>query len=309
MPPHTTSVDPSLPARSLSFSGKTSASDSHISSTATANTPSPRFATERVALRSMRLSEGSHNISSGGLHQSASQLRAPNNFLDRPRSSSNSLHSMPVESSWSLNPLGIHSPQDSYYSTFPGLSCSPRSSEPLIGLASNHLASPQPRRMYTPIAPQPLEPPRSHGTKRTRDENEDSAEDAKRRKRSDSTTSGQLELSDEDKLLLHLKDEESMPWKDIAARFQSELGKQYQIPALQMRLKRLRERMRVWTETDVRALRMAHEFWVQNKFDIIAQKVGLPPTKGVALWMLTWPDAGIWCSRKMDVSSMCTQMG
>lgn len=64
-----------------------------------------------------------------------------------------------------------------------------------------------------------------------------------------------------------------MTWKDIAARFQSELGKQYQIPALQMRLKRLRERMRTWTEVDVRALRMAHEYWAQNKFDVIAQKV------------------------------------
>jgi hypothetical protein len=80
-------------------------------------------------------------------------------------------------------------------------------------------------------------------------------------------------LGEEDRLLIQLKDEESMPWKDIAARFQSDLGKTYQIPALQMRLKRLRERMRVWTEADVKALRMAHEYWVQSKFDIIAQKV------------------------------------
>jgi hypothetical protein len=82
-----------------------------------------------------------------------------------------------------------------------------------------------------------------------------------------------MELGEEDQLLIKLKDEECMPWKDIAARFQSEMGKTYQIPALQMRLKRLRERMRVWTETDVRALRMAHEYWVQSKFDIISQKV------------------------------------
>ena len=93
------------------------------------------------------------------------------------------------------------------------------------------------------------------------------------RRRSESNSSAQLELTEEDKLLLKLKEEESMTWKDIAARFQSELGKQYQIPALQMRLKRLRERMRTWTEVDVRALRMAHEYWAQNKFDVIAQKV------------------------------------
>ena len=109
--------------------------------------------------------------------------------------------------------------------------------------------------------------------KRSRDEDDEAAEEMKRRKRSDSNTSVQFELSEEDKLLLQLKEEESMPWKDIAARFQSDLGKTYQIPALQMRLKRLRERMRVWTETDLRALRLAHEFWAQNKFEIIAQKV------------------------------------
>lgn len=127
--------------------------------------------------------------------------------------------------------------------------------------------------MYTSIAPQPLEIPRSSTLKRVRDD-EEASDDDKRRKRSDSNTSAQFELSEEDRLLLQLKEEEAMPWKDIAARFQSDLGKSYQIPALQMRLKRLRERMRVWTEADVRALRMAHEYWAQNKFDIIAQKVG-----------------------------------
>jgi hypothetical protein len=128
--------------------------------------------------------------------------------------------------------------------------------------------------MYTPIAPLPLETPRSHGTKRLREvEEEETLDEPKRRKRSDSNVSTQFELSDEDRLLLQLKEEESMPWKDIAARFQTDLNKNYQIPALQMRLKRLRERMRVWTETDIRALRMAHDYWVQNKFEIIAQKV------------------------------------
>jgi len=144
----------------------------------------------------------------------------------------------------------------------------------------HHLSSPQPRRLYTSIAPQPNDPPRSTGVKRGRSEDQDQSEDMKRRKRSESNNSAQFELSEEDKLLLQLKEEECMPWKDIAARFQTDLGKSYQIPALQMRLKRLRERMRVWTETDVRALRMAHEYWVQNKFDIISQKVSqaLNPT-------------------------------
>lgn len=81
------------------------------------------------------------------------------------------------------------------------------------------------------------------------------------------------ELSDEDRLLLRLKDEEHVSWKDIASRFQSELGKVYQVPALQMRLKRLRERLRVWSDADVQALRLAHEHWERHKFEIIASKV------------------------------------
>ncbi|KAF2496904.1 hypothetical protein BU16DRAFT_459279 [Lophium mytilinum] len=108
--------------------------------------------------------------------------------------------------------------------------------------------------------------------KRTRDD-EDSPDVSKRRKRSESTATMSMDLGEEDKLLVQLKDEENMPWKDIAAKFQSELGKTYQIPALQMRLKRLRERMRVWSEADLRALRLAHEYWVQSKFEIISQKV------------------------------------
>ena len=81
-------------------------------------------------------------------------------------------------------------------------------------------------------------------------------------------------LRDEDKLLLHLKDEQQLPWKDIAQRFRTETGKVYMIPALQMRYKRLKERLQVWTDADVEALRQAHEYWESRKFDIISAKVG-----------------------------------
>jgi len=193
--------------------------------------------------------------------------------MDKPQNGSRSLHHVPNETPWSSNPLGIHSSHDSYHPDFPTIIPSPRTSEPLMELSSGHLNSPQPRRIYTPIAPLPFERPQPHTGKRLREKDEDIPDESKKRKRSDSITSAQPELSDEDKLLLQLKEEESMPWKDIAARFQSELGKTYQIPALQMRLKRLRERMRVWTDTDVKALRMAYEYWEQSKFDIIAHKV------------------------------------
>lgn len=150
----------------------------------------------------------------------------------------------------------------------------PRESRPLAGSIQEVLA-PQPKRTYANIAPNPISAPRPGGQKRTHDD-EEAPEDLKRRKRSDSAAVT-TELTEEDKLLIQLKDEESLPWKDIAARFQSDLGKTYQIPALQMRLKRLRERLRVWTEPDVKALRLAHEYWIQNKYDIIASKVITSP--------------------------------
>ncbi|KAF2711899.1 hypothetical protein K504DRAFT_523424 [Pleomassaria siparia CBS 279.74] len=200
----------------------------------------------------------------------------------RPRSSTstytpNHASNGPIDYQWPMNPLGISTPtamHEQYYSSasYPSVRArNPRLSEPPMELHTNSSAS-QPRRMYAPIAPHPIAPQRMGMQKRSRDDDETS-EQSKRRKRSDSNTTMPVELGEEDKLLIQLKDEESMPWKDIAARFQSDLGKTYQIPALQMRLKRLRERMRVWTETDIRALRMAHEFWVQSKFDIIGQKV------------------------------------
>ena len=87
--------------------------------------------------------------------------------------------------------------------------------------------------------------------KRLREDEEYPDLGQKRRKRAPSQA-GPVELTEEEQLLLKLKEDESLPWKDIAVRFQTELGKSYQVPALQMRFKRLRERMRTWTETDVR---------------------------------------------------------
>ena len=89
--------------------------------------------------------------------------------------------------------------------------------------------------------------------KRMREDEEYSEYGQKKRKRAPST-SGPVELNEEEQLLLKLKEVENLRWKDIAVRFQTDLGKSYQVPALQMRFKRLRERMRTWTETDVSRL-------------------------------------------------------
>ena len=102
-----------------------------------------------------------------------------------------------------------------------------------------------------PIAPDPVGLRQMNALKRMREEEENYADfTQKRRKRAPSQV-GPVELNEEEQLLLKLKEEENLPWKDIATRFQTELGKSYQVPALQMRFKRLRERMRTWTETDV----------------------------------------------------------
>ena len=114
---------------------------------------------------------------------------------------------------------------------------------------SNASVSPG-RQAPIPIAPDPVGLRQMNALKRMREDEEYSEYGQKKRKRAPST-SGPVELNEEEQLLLKLKEEENLPWKDIAVRFQTDLGKSYQVPALQMRFKRLRERMRTWTDTDV----------------------------------------------------------
>ncbi|KAJ9666346.1 hypothetical protein H2201_003534 [Coniosporium apollinis] len=191
----------------------------------------------------------------------------------RPRSSPSTFSCPRVdEFQWMSNPLGIPDanlqPAVTTTTTWHSLKApSPR----LHSRTHLEIAAPQPRRVYAPIAPSPAGPPRTNELKRSRDEEETTEAESKRQRRSASIALS--DLGDEDRLLLKLKDEENLRWKDIASRFQTELGKTYQVPTLQMRLKRLRERLRVWTEVDTVALRAAHEYWRQHKFDIISAKM------------------------------------
>jgi hypothetical protein len=139
-------------------------------------------------------------------------------------------------------------------------------------------ASPQtlpiPRRYYTPIAPNPVGLRQLQASKRSHSSEDEADSPSKKRKLSETSSPAiPIEISEDDNFLLRLKDEEGLSWKDIASRFHSDLGKTVQIPALQMRLKRLRERMKVWTEMDVQALKLSFDFYVNSKFDIIASKV------------------------------------
>jgi hypothetical protein len=93
-----------------------------------------------------------------------------------------------------------------------------------------------------------------------------------KRKRSASQS---VELDEEDTILLRLKDE-NLSWADIVTRFRGETGKDMARPALQMRLKRIRERTRQWTETELEALLVANRDWNADLFETVAANVGLP---------------------------------
>ncbi|KAI9773084.1 MAG: hypothetical protein M1840_008205 [Geoglossum simile] len=90
---------------------------------------------------------------------------------------------------------------------------------------------------------------------------------------SNANTAGAVELTEEERLLLRFKDDENLPWKDIALKFQTEIGRSFQVPALQMRYKRLREKLRIWSEFDIDALEKAREYWERCKWEIIATKM------------------------------------
>ena len=102
-----------------------------------------------------------------------------------------------------------------------------------------------------PIAPDPVGLRQLNALKRMNEEDHYVEYGQRKGRKRTVSNAGPVELNEEEMLLLKLKEEENLPWKDIAVRFQTDLGKTYQVPALQMRFKRLRERMRSWTETDV----------------------------------------------------------
>lgn len=151
------------------------------------------------------------------------------------------------------------------------------------------LQQPQPRRPLPLIAPNPNQVV-NQAIKRRRDEedavaaSESSSSGGKRRR---TNSIGSTDLSDDDRFLVQLKETEGLPWKDIVTRFQTDKGKAFQVAALQMRYKRLREKFRVWSEIDVQALRQAHEYYEKCKWEIISAKVCEIPSIGFRTQSLT----------------------
>ena len=273
MPPRSSVVlSPSTPT--FSQTARVPSSTAHADSSARVISPVPIYPQSSLLNEAAQQSVELPQTSDSTPQRSSTNGKVDSHSQQSPHGNFSVLQPVP-STPWAVDSLGIHTPtlqSDSYYTNFAQHIRGVRTGETTIELPSSTVTAPQLHRGFTPIAPQPMDTPRLMAAKRLRDDDEN-AELTKRRRRSESTTSTQLELTEEDKLLLKLKEEESMPWKDIAARFQKDLGKQYQIPALQMRLKRIRERIRMWSDADVRALRMAHEYWAQNRFDIISQKV------------------------------------
>ena len=135
------------------------------------------------------------------------------------------------------------------------------------------IAPPPPTRPYhavPPCKPLPSQKRRREGSHVANNDDEQYPAE-KRCKRNSSVVS--QDLNDEDRFLVELKETEALPWKDIASRFQNEKGRTFQVAALQMRYKRLREKFRIWEEQDVAALHRAYEYWEKCKWEIISAKV------------------------------------
>lgn len=196
----------------------------------------------------------------------------------RPRSSPSSFTPSHTPSSVDygcfMNPLGISTSNEPYYpGSYTGMRPgSPRWTGAAVDMSAD-LYAPQPRRSYTAIAPHPLaHQQRTNILKRPSDDN-GSTDSPRKRTASYSSTGPGPALNEEEKILIYSKDEANMSWKEVQKNFEDEAGKSLQIPALQMRYKRLKDRLRKWTEDDIKALHEAVEYWERYKWDIISQKV------------------------------------
>jgi len=198
--------------------------------------------------------------------------RSMSSLENRPRSSPSTFGPSAESINWPdpRSVFGLHYPEPpTLGSNFASVTYHPiAGSEIFASPSPPEIKAPTPLRRYPTLAPTPA----SYNSKRARDDDEDSSDQSgKRRKRTCSVASA--DLSEDDRLLVTLKEDEGLPWKDIAARFGSHHGKTFQVAALQMRYKRLREKFRVWQGEDVEALKLAYEYWDKYKWDIISSKV------------------------------------
>ena len=185
--------------------------------------------------------------------------------FSRPKSSPSTFGPNVEDLLFTENPFRMkHDEYNPMFSVSPQTAASTKAASPYYPASeypvSNASASPG-RSAPVPIAPDPVGLRQMNALKRMRDDEDQYSEYGQRKRKRAVSNAGPVELNEEEQLLLKLKEEENLPWKDIAVRFQTDLGKSYQVPALQMRFKRLRERMRTWTETDVSTLTLPSSRW------------------------------------------------
>ncbi|KAF7902508.1 hypothetical protein EAF00_002411 [Botryotinia globosa] len=78
-------------------------------------------------------------------------------------------------------------------------------------------------------------------------------------------------INHEEQILMQLSEVEGLAWKEIAKQFNERTGRSMKVPALQMRKKRLCERLRVWTDCEERALTLAWEDYERDKWEAVAK--------------------------------------
>lgn len=194
-----------------------------------------------------------------------------NHLIERPHSSPSTFGPSPNEILWPENPLGIRFPMTEPQ-MIPATTDMSTANYQTPAAEFTTPSPPQRRssadtqRYYPSIAPNPA----SKRRQEQQDEDAMNRSNSKRRKRTPSLE----HLNDEERLLITLKEEKALPWKEIAARFSNQLGQSITVATLQMRYLRLRQRFRSWEERDIEALRQAHEYWEKCKWDIISSKVG-----------------------------------
>ena len=229
------------------------------------------------------ISTAGYSLQQQNSHPQYAQAQAfPQHFKDpsRPRSSPSTFGPSAESFVWPVTSsgLGIYNTSTAGQPTPPVTSTFPPTvfQYPIEEQYTSSTASPpeirhpQPRRSYTSIAPNPSSVPKGK-RQREDDERTETSSSTKRRKRTSSVASA--DMSEDDRYLVQLKEDENLPWKDIATRFHTDKGKNFQVAALQMRYKRLREKYRVWEEQDLNALRLAYEYWDKYKWEIISAKV------------------------------------
>lgn len=109
-----------------------------------------------------------------------------------------------------------------------------------------------PNLLPTPSSHRTLAPKRRRG-----EEGQEESASNPVPKRGRRTPPGPEVLNDKEQLLMNLKEGNELSWKQIAAQYSSSTGKQYSDAALQMKQRRVKERLQEWTDADSRGLRLA----------------------------------------------------